>query len=207
MAPPNVFAEPSRRTFLKITALAAGGFAIGIHLPGRLNVAAQTTTFAPNAWLRIDGDGVTILVSQSEMGQGVLTSLPMLVAEELEIALDQVIIEQAPADSAYGNPSFFGQQATGGSTSIADGWEPLRRAGATAREMLITAAAQHWAVSAGACRAKNGAVTHEASGRSAPYTELAGAAAALPMPDGAPLKAAKVFPPHRHAAETRRHTG
>ena len=193
MAPPNAFVNPSRRTFLKATALAAGGFAIGIHLPSRLDVAAQTTTFAPNAWLRIDGDGVTILVGQSEMGQGVLTSLPMLVAEELEVELDQVTIEQAPADSAYGNPLLFGQQVTGGSTSIAHGWEPLRRAGATAREMLIAAAAQQWGVSAGTCRAESGAVTHDASGRSAAYTELASAAAALAVPGDVPLKQAKDF--------------
>lgn len=193
MAHPSTLDNPSRRTFLKVTALAAGGFAIGLNLPGRLDAAASEEVFTPNAWVQIDADGVTILVGQSEMGQGVLTSLPMLVAEELEVELDQVRIAQAPADKAYGNPGFFGLQVTGGSTSVASTWQPLRRAGATAREMLIAAAAQQWGVDAAACHAAKGVVVHSASGRSAPYSELAGAAAALPVPEHAPLKDAKDF--------------
>ena len=88
MTQPMNFGKPSRRTFLKVTALAAGGFAIGLTLPGRPDAASFGETFAPNAWIRIDATGVAILVGQSERGQGVLTSLPMLVAEELEFDLD-----------------------------------------------------------------------------------------------------------------------
>jgi isoquinoline 1-oxidoreductase beta subunit len=185
-------AQVSRRTFLKVTALAADGFAIGLHIPGRLDAAAAERDFTPNAWIRIDADGVTIVVGQSEMGQGVLTSLPTLVAEELEIELDQVRVEQAPADSAFAGP-VYGQQLTGGSTSIANGWQPLRRAGAAAREMLIAAAAERWGVEAASCRAARGVVEHPASGRSAPYSELASAAAALPVPRNVRLKEAKDF--------------
>ena len=181
-------ADTDRRGFLKVAALAAGGFAIGLHLPGRPDAHADEAPFVPNAWIRIDSRAITILMSQAEMGQGVITSLPTLVAEELEVALDQVRVEHAPADHVYGNPLAFGEQLTGGSTSVHLAWEPPRRAGATAREMLIAAAAQTWGVNKASCRAENGTVVHGPSGRRAPYTELAARAASMPVPENIRLK-------------------
>jgi isoquinoline 1-oxidoreductase beta subunit len=138
--------------------------------------------FAPNAWLRIGADDTVLVeVDRSEMGQGVTTSLPMLLAEELEADWTTVRIEFAPADKAYFNP-LFGAQGTGGSTSIRAAYTPLRQAGAAAREMLIAAAAQTWGVDRAQCRAAQGSVIHAASGRRLRYGALVAAAAALPVP-------------------------
>src|SRR5207245_4916321 len=122
--------------------------------------------FAPNAFIRIGRDGrVTLIMCQVEMGQGTYTSMPMLLAEELEVGLDQVQLEHAPPDDKlYANP-LFGDQETGASTSVRMFYEPLRRAGATARTMLVTAAAQIWKVDPGTCQAARGVVTHGPSGR------------------------------------------
>ena len=178
----------TRREFLHSASVAGAGLVIGFHLPLGRRALAATPPFAPNAWLRIGADGdVRIIVARSEMGQGVATSLPMLVAEELEADWSKVTIEFAPADPAYNNP-LFGAQATGGSTSVRGSYVPLRQAGAAAREMLIAAAAQTWGVDHAACRAEHGAVVHGATGRRILYGALVATAAALPVPADVPLK-------------------
>ena len=126
------------------------------------------------------------------MGQGVYTSLPMLIAEELEVDLDKIGIEDAPPDKAYAD-SIMGFQATGGSTSVRGSWKPLREAGAAARMMLISAAAETWKVTPGECRAENGTVLHVASKRRLTYGQLAEAAARQPVPDKIVLKDAKHY--------------
>lgn len=181
-----------RRRFLKISAAAGGGLLIGFsimpqHAP-RATAGEAAAPFAPNAWLRIDTDGqVTILVASSEMGQGVMTAIPMLVAEELNADWAKVKAEMAPAKPDYFNPS-FGAQATGGSTAVRAYWAPVREAGAVAREMLVAAAAETWGVSEQACRAENGEVIHGASGRRLSYGALAVKAATLDVPDVVFLK-------------------
>jgi len=184
-----------RRQFLQLTAASGGALVLGLQLTGcgpEPAVDAQGR-FAPNAWIRIDPDDtVTLLVGRSEMGQGVLTALPMLIAEELEVDLAAVTVAFAPADRAYDNPRMF-IQATGGSTSVLTAWEPLRQAGATAREMLRAAAAMHWHVPAAECRAEAGAIHHDASGRSARYGALAADAARQAVPHKVALKAPDQF--------------
>lgn len=182
----------SRRTFLKTSGAAGGGLVIGFYLPGVARLAEAATTsaapFAPNAWLKVGRDNsVTIIVAKSEMGQGVVTSMPMLVAEELEVDWAQVRFEMAPADPVYAN-SLLGGQITGGSTSVRSSWEPLRRAGAVARAMLITAAAQTWGVEPGGCYAENGEVISKSSGRRLRYGALVDKAATLPVPQQVSLK-------------------
>src|SRR6202795_3142988 len=144
-----------------------GGFLLAFGLPARGEVLDTLTTdapFAPNAFLRIDRSGkVTIVMPFIEMGQGTYTSIPMLIAEELEVDVDNVAIEHSPPDDkVYVNP-LIGVQMTGGSTAIRAGWEPMRRAGATARVMLVTAAAARWKVQPATCRAENGVVVHTPS--------------------------------------------
>jgi isoquinoline 1-oxidoreductase beta subunit len=184
----------SRRNFLKLTATAAmgGGFLMGIGLPLRGEVRDTLTTgapFAPNAFLRIDRSGkVTFVMPVIEMGQGTYTSLPMLIAEELEVDVDKVAIEHSPPDDkVYANP-LIGAQLTGGSTSVRGTYIPLRRAGATARVMLVTAAAQRWNVDPSTCEAQKGVVVHASSGRKLRYGELVDAAAKLPVPPDVALK-------------------
>ncbi len=149
--------------------------------------------FAPNPWIRIHGDGtVTIVIDRAEMGQGVITGLAMLVAEELEVDLDQVRAVFAPADSAYSNP-IIGEQLTGGSTSIRGSWNHLRKAGAGTREILIRAAACIWDASPQDCRAQHGCVIHLPSGRSLGYGALIETARALDRPENVPLKDPQEF--------------
>src|SRR5436309_5480140 len=184
-APTNV----SRREFLETSAVAGAGLVIGFHLPatGRRGVA-YPGPFAPNAWLRINPDeSVLVIVDRSEMGQGVTTSLPMLLAEELDADWSKIKIESAPADKAYINP-MFGMQGTGGSTSVRAAYTPLRKAGAAAREMLLTAAAETWGVDKSECRAEKGAVIHASSKRRLTYGKLAAKAATVPLPHDVPLK-------------------
>ena len=145
----------SRRTFLKVSAAVGGGLLLSFILPGmiRSTEAAKAKTvdgFAPNAFIRIGHNGrVTLIMPQVEMGQGTYTSIPMLIAEELEVRLDQIQLEHAPPDDRlYANSVFAGFHVTGGSTSVRAFWEPLRIAGATARVMLVSAAAQTWKVDA-----------------------------------------------------------
>ncbi len=176
----------SRRTFVKIGVAAGAGLTLGISYKAIVPGAPLTdATFAPNAFLRIDTDGsVTVMVDRAEMGQGVATALPQLLAEELEVSWDQVSYEFAPAHPAYG---MFGMQVTGGSTSVIQSWEPLRQAGATARWMLREAAAQQWGVKADQIRMQHGKAIG-ADGSELTYGELATAAALLEIPDDVPLK-------------------
>jgi CO/xanthine dehydrogenase Mo-binding subunit len=198
-------ASPSRRDFLTATGAIGGGLLLGFGLPARAEVRDTLTTdapFAPNAFLRIDRAGkVTFVMPMIEMGQGTYTSLPMLIAEELEVDVDKVAIEHSPADDkVYVNP-LVGAQLTGGSTAIRSMYVPLRRAGATARVMLVTTAAQRWKVDPSTCRALNGTVVHAASGRKLGYGALADAAAKLPVPEKVALKEPGEFKlvgtPHR----------
>src|SRR3989441_4995146 len=181
----------SRREFLIAGAAAGGGLLLGWHVDAR---GATSPDFAPNAFIRIGTDGrVTMIMCQVEMGQGTYTSMPMLLAEELEVGLDQVQLEHAPPDDKlYANP-IFGDQETGASTSVRMFYEPLRRAGATARTMLVTAAAQTWKVDPGTCQAARGVVTHTATGRKLTYAALADKAATLPVPEKVTLKDPKDF--------------
>jgi len=188
----------SRRDFVVVLTSAAGGLLLGYRIGdgwGVTNAAAATPLeFAPNAFIRIGTDGrVTVITGQVEMGQGTYTAMPMLVAEELEVGLDQVRLEHAPPnEKLYGNP-IFGIQATGGSTSVKGLYLPMRRAGATARTMLVTAAAQTWEVDPASCRAHRGAVTHTPTGRTLRYGALAEKAARLPVPTEVALKEPKDF--------------
>src|SRR5881398_301208 len=189
-APSNV----SRRDFLETTAAAGAGLVIGFHLPaGGRFAAAAAAPFAPNAWLRISPDNsVLIVVDPSEMGQGLTTALPMLLAEELDADWTKVKIEFAPADKAYTNP-IFGMQGTGGSTSVRAAYTPLRKAGAAAREMLVAAACQTWAVDRVDCRTERGTVIHTGSQRRLTYGQLAAKAGSLPVPENPTLKEPKAW--------------
>jgi isoquinoline 1-oxidoreductase subunit beta len=187
----------SRRTVLLAGAAASGGLLLGFSLPWlvtRTSAAAAAASFEPDAFIRIgQDDSVTLTIPQVEMGQGTFTSFPMLLAEELEVDLSQVTLAQAPpSDKLYGNP-LIGFQVTGGSTSIRAFYEPLRQAGATARIMLIAAAADTWGVDASTCRAENGAVTHVPTGRKLTYGALADKAASLQPPAKVALKDPKDF--------------
>jgi len=192
----------SRREFVTVVAVAGGGLLLGYRVEGRQRVpstagvtsATTLTSFGPNAFIRIPPEGrVTLVMPQAEMGQGVYTSLSMLLAEELEIAPSQIQLEHAPPDNKlYGNP-FFGEQMTGASSSVRAFYEPLRRAGATARTMLVAAAAASWKVDPASCRAQKGAVTHTPTRRTLSYGALATRAAALPVPDKVMLKDPKDF--------------
>lgn len=182
-----------RREFLRLSATAAGGLSLAVSVAACRNdgaTASAGAAFAPDAWIRIAGDGtVTVVLARSEMGQGVSTALPMLVAEELEADWESLRVEQAPAHEAYGNTALqAGVMMTGGSSSVREAWEPLRRAGATARTLLIAVAAADWGVPATECRAERGAVLHTRSERRAGFGELASRAAALPVPDDVSLK-------------------
>jgi len=181
--------DVSRRDFLKTGAAAGGALLLGVALPSSRAQAAGTTSM-PNAWVKIGSDdSITILSARSEMGQGVYTALPTLVAEELEVDLAKIKVEIAPAGPPYIN-SLLGGQITGGSTSIVEGYDKLRVAGAQARTMLVSAAAQKWAVDPSACRASAGAVQGP-GGQKATYGELAEAASKLPVPQDVKLKAHK----------------
>ena len=175
----------SRRDFLIAGAAAGTGLVVGFYLPHGPHRGGGDN-FSPNAYLKITPDNtVTVVVPRSEMGQGVRTALPMILAEELEADWKQIQIEQAGASR------LFGDQTTGGSASVRTTWDPLRKAGAAAREMLITAAALEWGVARASCEAASGSVFHAASNRRATYGELALKAATLPVPTDVPLKQAK----------------
>jgi isoquinoline 1-oxidoreductase beta subunit len=193
---PLVPAGLSRRGFLATAAAAGGGLVVAVVLRVPLGAAEEAAgdAFAPDAFVRIDRDGaVSVVVSQVEMGQGTYTSMPMLVAEELSVDLAKVRVVAAPGDATrYANPA-LGIQATGGSTSVRGFYEPLRKAGAAARLMLVEAAAQQWGVTPDSCTAAAGTVTHAASGRSLGYGALVDAAAKLPVPQDVPLKDPKDF--------------
>ncbi len=194
--------EMKRRDFLKTGAALGGGLLLSLYVPewALANTASEATplaappaTFAPNAFVRIGADSiVTVIVNKSEMGQGVYTSLPMLVAEELEADWSKVRYEPAPVDAAYNHP-VFGIQMTGGSTSTASEWDRFRQAGATARMMLIAAAAKNWKVDPASLRAENGYVINPATGTRASFGSLADVAATMTPPKDVPLKDPKDF--------------
>src|SRR6202047_2698206 len=187
----------SRRAFLKVSGSATGGLFMSITLPAQMSEAeaADEDRFAPNAFIRIAGDGQIVLtMPYVEMGQGTYTSIPMLIAEELEVDLSQVQLEHAPPnEKLYGNPLLGGIQGTGNSNAIRGAWQPLRRAGAIARTMLVSAAAKRWNVNAASCRAQSGEVLHAPTGRRIKYGELAGDAARMPVPANVVLKRPEDF--------------
>jgi isoquinoline 1-oxidoreductase beta subunit len=193
---PRASAGMERRDFLKVSIAASGGLLIGFHLPGISALAsaqqASPESFMPNAFVRIGTDErVTVIVNHSEMGQGVYTSLPMLLAEEMDADWSKVGYESAPVDPKYNHPA-FGMQITGGSSSVWSGLEQFRQAGAAARALLVAAAAQQWNVDAATCRTDSGAV-FDGSSRKLTYGQLVGAAAKLTPPTHVQLKDPKTF--------------
>ncbi|WP_438392487.1 molybdopterin cofactor-binding domain-containing protein [Caballeronia sp. DA-9] len=203
----------SRRTFLKlgvsVGAAIGGGLMLGFSVPaasqgeapkgksvigGDASETPQSGVFQPNAFIQIDASGkVTLVIPKVEMGQGIYTSIPMLIAEELEVPLDSVVIDHAPPDEKLFTDPLLGGQLTGGSTSIRYAWEPMRRAGATARVLLISAAAQQWQVDPATCHAERGEVVHAATSRRIGYGQLTDAASKLPAPEKITLKDPKDF--------------
>ncbi len=193
----------TRRDFLNAAATVGSGLVLALTLPGSRAISsstADTGATAPagrataqiNAWLKIARDNsITVIVDRSEMGQGVYTALPMLLAEELDINIDVVRLEAAPVGDAYINPG-NGGQVTGTSNSVQDAWEKLRMAGATARTMLVAAAAQRWHIDPAQCQVKNGTVVGP-QGKVFTYGELADAAAKLPVPKDVKLKPRTAF--------------
>lgn len=194
-------ATPSRRAFLQAGAAVGGGLLLGFRLSGLARAAGPKVegalasaagpggTFTPNAFIRIDPAGkVTLVMRNTECGQGIWTSASMLIAEELEVGLDQITAEAAPPDiTEYADP-LLGEQATGGSASVRGDWKPLRQAGAVGRTMLVQAAATQWSIDPASCTVSRGVVTHAASGRTLAYGALVDAAARLPIPVDVPLK-------------------
>jgi isoquinoline 1-oxidoreductase subunit beta len=175
----------SRRSFLTAGVVGGTGLVIGFYLKHSSNAhrSGVGEAFSPNAYLKITPDNkITVVVARSEMGQGVRTALPMILAEELDADWKTIRIEQAGAST------LFGDQSTGGSASVRTTWDPMRKAGAAAREMLISAAALQWSVGRDTCKAENGAVIHTPTNRRATYGELASKAATLAVPTDAPLK-------------------
>ena len=189
-----------RRGFLKVWAAIGGGLAVNLTMPQVLRpawaAAPDSLSFAPNAFIRIDRVGaVTLVMPMVEMGQGVYTALSMLLAEELEVDLAQVRLQHAPANDALYANAILHIQTTGLSSSVRAFWTPLRRAGATARLLLVSAAAKKWRVDPGTCHARHGVVYDAADARHLGYGELVDAAAVLPPPppDSVPLKQPKDF--------------
>jgi len=152
--------ETNRRDFIKTTSIATSGLMMGVVLPSTVSKSiAAGTLHTPNAWVHIaDDNSITLLSARSEMGQGVYTSMPMLIAEELNVDVNKVVISAAPPGAVYVN-ALLGAMITGGSTSVRDGWEKLRIAGAQVREMLVAGAAAEWGVPASAVKAENGMLT------------------------------------------------
>src|SRR5262245_57596208 len=186
----------SRRRFLVAGAVAGGGLLLSLELPfvQGADGASRAEAFAPNAFIRIGADGqVTLIMPYVEMGQGTYTSIPMLIAEELEVDLSQVRLEHAsPNEKLYANP-LLGVQATGNSNAIRGAWRPLRQAGASARTMLVSAAAKRWNVDPVSCRTQSGEVLHPPTGRRLKYGELAADAARVPLPENVVLKRPEDF--------------
>ena len=185
-------AEVSRRGFLQTSAVAGGGLMLGLSVASGPAFSAGLL-HTPNAWVHIaDDNTITLLSARSEMGQGVYTSMPMLIAEELNVDFTKIKVAIAPPGKAYGNAMLGGAQLTGGSTSVRDGWESLRMAGAQVREMLISAAADKWSVDRSELKAVNGTVVGP-KGKKATYGQLAAAASKLPVPEKVALKDPKDF--------------
>jgi isoquinoline 1-oxidoreductase beta subunit len=178
-----------RRTFLQLGATAGGSLVIGTYVPGLRESAELEAAgiFQPNVWVKIAADdSVTITLTQLEMGQGVMTAMPLLLAEELDVDPAKIKTEWASADAKYGNPEFGGRQITAGSNSVRGMWKPMREAGAAARAMLIAAAAKDWNVNESECRTEKGEVIR--GNRRLRYGALVDKAAALPVPKTIALK-------------------
>ncbi len=171
-----------RRSFLRVSATAAGGLVVSLHLPTTISAKADPESFAPNGFIRVDPDNtISIWSKNPDIGEGIKTSMPMIVAEELEADWSKVKVQQADL-----NEKIYGGQGTGGSDSITGDWDNLRIAGAVAREMLIAAAAQIWSVQKESCFAARSEVVHRPSGRKMNYGSLARAASQLPVPKERP---------------------
>jgi isoquinoline 1-oxidoreductase beta subunit len=188
----------NRRKFIQTSAAVGGGLLLSFYFPafgkGIKNAGIPApANFVPNAFIRIDTDDIiTVIVNHSEMGQGAYTSLPMLVADELDADWSKIRFESAPVDPVY-NHTFFGMQATGGSTSTTTEWDRFRKAGATGKYMLIVAAAQTWNVDPASCHAEKGYVIHASSGRKLSFGQLVEKAATITAPENVKLKDSKDF--------------
>ncbi len=191
----------NRADFVRIGSVFSGSLVLGIGAAGCANQSASATqstadtgtAFKPNAWLVVHPDEkVTVFVSKSEMGQGVATGMPTIVADELDIPFENVVLAFAPVAGVYNDPGFH-MQITGGSTSTASMWMPLRNAGASAREMLVAAAAKQWNVDPSTLSTKAGSVVDAKNNRSVTYGSLAGAAASMPVPVKPVLKTPDQF--------------
>jgi len=188
-APAALAPSPSRRLFLQAGVAAGGALLLGFRLPFAGAATEAPATFAPDAFIRIDRQGiVTLIMPQVEMGQGTYTSIPMILADELGANWEQIALETAPPnDALYGNPTFK-EQMTGNSNSIRAFWLPLRKAAAGARVMLTEAAARRWKVDAGTCRAENGAIVDSTGAQKLGFGELIDDAARIAPPADPPLK-------------------
>jgi len=184
----------TRRGFLQAGLAVGGGLVVAFHLPLAQSASAEKPPFAPNAFIRIDGRGkITLVMPQVEMGQGIYTAVAMILAEELDAAFGQVVLEHAPPnDKLYANP-VFGLQVTGNSNSVRSFWLPLRKAAAGARALLVQAASQQWKVDASTVRTENSEAIHDASNRRVAYAALVDRAQGLAPPKDPPLKAVSDF--------------
>lgn len=182
----------SRRGFLKVSSTLSGGLLLGFAVPGsKMDAHAAGSVYTPNAWVHIaDDNTITLISARSEMGQGVYTSMPMLIAEELNVDVAKVKVAIAPPGAVYVN-AMLGAQITGGSTSVREGWEKLRIGGAQVREMLISAAAEKWTVDRSKLKAENGIVS--GAGKRATYGQLAADAARQAVPEKVSIKEPKDF--------------
>ena len=186
---------PSRRQFLKTTAITGGGLLLSFYMPafGKNSGIPATTDFIPNAFIRIGTDDmVTVIINHSEMGQGSYTSLSMLVADELDADWSKIKVEFAPVEAVYNHPA-FGMMGTGGSTSTWVEWDRFRKAGATGRYMLVEAAAQTWNVDASTCKTEKGFVIHTTTGKKLSYGQLVDKAATIKAPENVKMKEAKDY--------------
>jgi isoquinoline 1-oxidoreductase subunit beta len=184
----------TRADFFRVTSLLGAGLGLALTLPATAQTPpAAGTLFQPNIWVRIAPDEtITVFLNKSEMGQGVINGLPTILIDELDASMSHVRTEFAQPDHAYDVPG-FGEMLTGESTAIRDFWMPLRRAGASARAMLVGAAAKQWGVDPSECSTSQGVISHPTSGRSVTYGSIAGAAIAMPVPKDVPLKSPDRF--------------